>query len=285
MPATTILQSESMSVVDYRCNAGPTDRPFVEMHDSYSVSYVRKGSFGCRTLGESFELVAGSVMVGNPGDEFMCTHDHHVCGDECLYFRLTPALVETIGGRVSALNKVWRVGRVPPVPELMVLGELAQAAADGRSDVGLDEAGMAFAARFVGLVSGCKRGSTAARMRDRRRAVEAALWVDANSHEPIDLERVAAEAGLSAFHFLRLFAKVIGITPHQYLVRSRLRHAARLLADDTRLISDVAIDVGFGDLSNFVRTFHRAAGVSPRRFRQAARGDRKILQDRLARVL
>jgi len=55
-----------------------------------------------------------------------------------------------------------------------------------------------------------------------------------------------------------------------------------MLADDARSISDVAYDVGFGDLSNFVRTFHRAAGVSPRRFRQVARGDRKILQDRLA---
>ena len=54
------------------------------------------------------------------------------------------------------------------------------------------------------------------------------------------------------------------MTPHQYLVRSRLRHAARLLADDERSITDVAYDVGFGDLSNFVRTFHRAAGVSPR---------------------
>ena len=65
-------------------------------------------------------------------------------------------------------------------------------------------------------------------------------------------------------------------------MRSRLRHAARLLADDDRPITDVAFDVGFGDLSNFVRTFHRAAGVSPLRFRQASRGDRKILQERLA---
>jgi AraC-like DNA-binding protein len=75
---------------------------------------------------------------------------------------------------------------------------------------------------------------------------------------------------------------VLGVTPHQYLVRSRLRRAARLLTDDARPITEVALEVGFGDLSNFVRTFHRAAGVSPRRFRQAARGDRKILQDRLA---
>jgi len=61
-------------------------------------------------------------------------------------------------------------------------------------------------------------------------------------------------------------------------VRSRLRHAARLLADDTRAITDVAYDVGFGDLANFVRTFHRAAGVSPRAFRQAAKGDRRLFE-------
>ena len=89
------------------------------------------------------------------------------------------------------------------------------------------------------------------------------------------------EAGLSPFHFLRLFSHVLGVTPHQYLVRSRLRHAARLLADDSRAVTDIAFDVGFGDLSNFVRTFHRAAGVSPRGFRNAAKGDRKIFQDRL----
>ena len=77
---------------------------------------------------------------------------------------------------------------------------------------------------------------------------------------------------------------MLGVTPHQYLVRARLRHAARFLADDARSITSIAFDVGFGDLSNFVRTFHRAAGVSPRRFRDAARGDRKIFQDRLKTV-
>jgi len=104
------------------------------------------------------------------------------------------------------------------------------------------------------------------------------MWMDAHSQGEIDLDSAAKEASLSSFHFLRLFSNVLGVTPHQYLVRSRLRHAARLLADDSRSITDIAFDVGFGDLSNFVRTFHRAAGVSPRAFRKAARGDRKILQ-------
>jgi len=170
----------------------------------------------------------------------------------------------------------------PPLPELMVLGELAQAAADGRSDIGLDEIGQVFAGRFVEVVSGRSHAPAPAKARHRRRAVETALWIDANSHKEIDLEDAASEAGISPFHFLRLFSSVLGVTPHQYLVRSRLRHAARLLADDDRPITEIAYDVGFGDLSNFVRTFHRAAGVSPRRFREASRGMRKIFQDRLA---
>ena len=61
------------------------------------------------------------------------------------------------------------------------------------------------------------------------------------------------------------------MTPHQYLVRARLRRAARLLAEDERSITDVALAVGFADLSNFVRTFRRAAGVSPGRFAKSAR--------------
>jgi len=64
-------------------------------------------------------------------------------------------------------------------------------------------------------------------------------------------------------------------------LRSRLRHAARLLADEQRSVTDIAYDVGFADLSNFVRTFHRAAGISPLKFRQASRGLRKIFQERL----
>jgi len=276
MMRTPLLQRGLISVSDFRCTAGPDDRPFVEQFGCHSISYVRKGSFGCRTRGRSFELVTGSILVGHPGDEYLCSHDH--ChGDECLSFFLTPELVEAIGDRTD----VWRVGAAPPLPELMVLGELAQATAEGRNDVGLDEIGHLLANRFVEVVSGRAPKPMPAAARDRRRAVETALWIDANSHRPIDLEHTAAQAGISPFHFLRLFSGVLGVTPHQYLVRSRLRHAARRLADDESSVTDVAYDVGFADLSNFVRTFHRAAGVSPRRFREASRGDRKIFQERL----
>jgi AraC-like DNA-binding protein len=172
----------------------------------------------------------------------------------------------------------------------MVTAELADAAAASRNDLGLDEAGLLMAARFV-RVAGAARGARTAPAdrrpaidpaRDRRRAVEAALWIEAHAAGALNLDAIAAQAGLSPFHFLRLFARVLGVTPHQYLVRCRLRAAARLLADPRISVTAIAYDVGFGDLSNFARTFRRAAGVSPRDFRRAAKGERKILQDRIA---
>jgi AraC family transcriptional regulator len=277
MAVATLLRRPGLAVLDYHCALGPTDTPFVERFVSHSVAFVRRGSFGCRSRGRAFELVAGSVLVGYPGDEYLCTHDHADGGDECLSFHLDPELVEVVGDR----REVWRSGSAPPLPELMVLAELAQAAASGRSDVALDEAALLFVCRFHELVSGRRHQPPQAGPRERRRAVDAALWIEANAEQPIDLESAAAQAGWSAFHFLRTFAAVLGVTPHQYLVRSRLRRAARLLAEETRPITDVAYDVGFGDLSNFVRTFRRAAGVSPRGFRKAARGDRKIFRERL----
>jgi len=277
MPVTTLLAREALRVIDYRCSAGPHDAPYTERFDSFSIAYVRRGTFGCEIEGRRTELVAGSLLVGHPGEEYRCTHEHHGAGDECLSFHLGEALLDSVGiGR-----RKWRSCVLPPVAELMIVGELAQSAAEGASDFGLDEAGALLATRFGAIISGRPITAAAAAPRDRRRAVETAVWLDAHSSEDVDLQRLAARAGSSPFHFLRTFARVTGITPHQYLVRARLRNAARLLPDHSRTIADIAFEVGFGDLSNFVRTFRRAAGVSPRQFRKAARGERKILQDRL----
>ena len=265
------LHRGALSVLDFRCLAGPHTPAQVERHDLTSVSYVRRGSFGYRARGQEFELVAGSVLVGHGGDEFVCTHAHHHGGDECLSFKLAPELADEFSARAQS----WRAGALPPLPELMVLGELAQAAVAGDSDFGIDEAGLLLVGRYLAFADGRRRASLQANARDRRRAVETALWLDDHAHEDIDLQATAAQAGLSAWHFLRLFARVVGVTPHQYLLRARLRRAARMLAGDERPVTEVALESGFADLSNFVRSFHRVAGVPPRHFRNAARGDRE----------
>ena len=258
MQPTALYCGEAFSVWHYRCTFGPADTPYAEAHAGHSISYVRAGSFGCVTRGEAHEMVPGAVMLLRPGQEYMATHEHHGCGDECLSVQLSPALADGLFDEDTV--------RLPPLPGLMVLGELAQAAAEGRSALGVDEAAMLFVERVARLASGATPGRQRLNGKARRTAVEAALWLEANAAEPVRLEDAARQAGLSAFHFLRIFRNVIGVTPHQYLLRVRLRRAAKLLADGGMPVTEVALESGFADLSNFVRTFGRAAGVSPARF-------------------
>jgi AraC-like DNA-binding protein len=269
----TIHHSASLLVIDYRCTAKPEDPPYPEWHAQASLSFVRRGSFGYRVGSETHELVAGAVLVGRAGDEYVCTHEHHAAGDECLSFQFAPECADVLGNA-----RALRSGGVPALAELVVLGELAQAAVAGHTDLALEEVAFWFADRFRCASTGSRsQASEAMRIsaQDRRRAARAALSIEARAHEPLSLDTLAAEAQLSPFHFLRLFSRVLGVSPHQYLVRIRLGHAARLLAEQEQSITDIAYAVGFGDLSNFVRSFHRAAGMSPGAFQRAARAGRR----------
>ena len=276
-----VLHQGGVVVLDYRCDAQPHDAPFVEAHERFSISYIRRGSFGCHTQGRQFDLVAGGFLLGSPGDEFKCSHDHHVCGDECLSVQLSPEVAESLPGRSTD----WRIGALPPVAELSLLGEFVQHVAEGGADLGLDEAALWLAARFLLLSADARAAPGAAALASRRRRamLRAADWIDDRSAEDVDLSKAAGAAGLSPYHFLRTFKAVIGITPHQHLVRARLRRAARRLLDDDASITDVALDVGFADLSNFINSFRRATGVSPSRFRQLPKGDRNFFQAKFER--
>jgi AraC-like DNA-binding protein len=287
MPLKTLHSNATMAVYDYRCTAAIGDQPFIEVHRCFSLSYVRCGAFGYRCRGQFHDLVPGAFLVGYPGDEYACSHEH-VCGDECLSFHFSHDLMDRLDKRAM----LWREGRVPPVSELMIVGQLGQAVAEGRSDLGLDEVGLVLIGRYLELIRRERLATPARRLRqtvsaaDRRRAIDAAAWIATHAATAITLDMVAAEYGLSSFHFLRVFSQVLGVTPHQYVIRYRLARAAQLLVEDDRAVTDVALDVGFEDLSNFVRSFHRASGRSPRRFRESARKmasthDRKIHQEQM----
>jgi AraC family transcriptional regulator len=265
MATARILDCGAVKVVDYHCDAGPGDVPYPEAHQAYTLSYVRRGGFAYAARGRTFELVAGSFMIGHPGDEYICSHDHHLCGDECLSFHLTPEAASEVGAEAH----VWRTGGLAPRPELAVWAERAQAVVDGRADGSLEEIGLLIAARLAALVDGKPAPARLKRVThaDRRRAVRAALRINDEAERELSLAELSREAGLSKFHFLRVFSAALGVTPHQYLLRTRLRRAARLLADRDIPVTTVAGESGFADLSNFVRTFHRAAGISPGKFR------------------
>lgn len=98
-----------------------------------------------------------------------------------------------------------------------------------------------------------------------RRIVQAKLFIDANFSDHLNVDHVADEAYFSKFHFIRLFKKVYGKTPHQYLIFVRIQKAMQLLCAGNT-ISDVCFLVGFESVSSFSGLFKRLVGSTPSAF-------------------
>ncbi len=81
--------------------------------------------------------------------------------------------------------------------------------------------------------------------------------------EPIEVGDLAALAGRSAFHFSRVFARSVGMTPHRYVVHLRLQAALRLIRDGQMSMAEIAADTGFSDQSHLSRWIRRVHGVAP----------------------
>lgn len=95
-----------------------------------------------------------------------------------------------------------------------------------------------------------------------RRIVQAKLFIDSHFAEPINLSSISEEAFFSKFHFMRLFKKVYGKTPHQYLTAVRMEKAKLLLCAEIR-VGEVCSAVGFDSISSFTTLFKRQTGMTP----------------------
>ena len=101
-----------------------------------------------------------------------------------------------------------------------------------------------------------------------RRLCRARDLVHERSAEPLTVARLARAAGVSRYHFLRLFRDAFGETPHQYLMDVRLERARKLLAADAASVTDVCLEVGFSSLGSFSTLFARRVGAPPSAFRR-----------------
>ena len=103
-----------------------------------------------------------------------------------------------------------------------------------------------------------------------RRLVRARELLESEAQDGLTVRGIARQVGLSPFHFIRQFAALYGITPHQLRTRARLDRAKQLLGTGTP-VTAVCLQVGFASLGSFSALFTRWVGSTPIRYRQSMR--------------
>ena len=260
--AEVLEQGEGWRVADVICGSGPDDHPFEERHSAVSIAVVIAGTFQYRT-GRHAELMApGALLLGNPGQSFECGHEHGT-GDRCVSFRYAPELFE----RITGSRARFRVQRLPPSRALAPLVARTCAALAHPLGVSWEELATDLAATAIAHEAGCDAQRVPPNA--AARVTRAIRRIERHPDAPLSLQHLASDAALSPYHFLRTFTRLAGATPHQFAMRVRLRNAAVQLTTSGARVIDVALDSGFGDVSNFNRAFRAEFGVSPRAYRRA----------------
>ena len=257
------------SVADVICTHGPHDTPFEEWHAQALIALVAAGGFEYRSAMGSDLMTPGAAMLGNAGECFECGH-RHGAGDRCIAFRFTPECFERIAADAGMHGGegAFRAARLAPSRALAPFVAAASTGVVRRADLAWDELAFALAAHVL-------RDATRLPAKDTRavppatldRVMQVLRLIDDAPDGDLSVEGLAWRAGLSPYHFLRTFELATGTTPHQYVLRLRLRAAAQRLADQPAKIIDVALECGFDDVSNFNRAFRKEFGASPRMYR------------------
>ena len=278
LAASVLAQGDGWTVRDVVCTSGPHDRAFEEQHGGVAIAVVVAGSFQYRSNGGGNLMTPGAVLLGNPGQYFECRHQH-AAGDRCISFQYDADYFATLADGDKAYFPTLGI---PACRALSAVAAKACAGLSGSVEARWEELSIALAGQTLEL-----SGAAPARVGDLpagavARVTRVVRRIEHHADQNLTVPGLAREAGLSPYHFLRLFESLTGLTPHQYLMRTRLRDAAVRLVEEPGKILDIAFDCGFQDVSNFNRAFRAEFGVSPRAYRAESHGERFLPRERPA---
>ncbi len=257
MPAIRPLSASAcVRTLAYACPATLSHTDWDGRHDALSLMLVGQGAFTYRADGADALVEPGMVVMALPGEAYRCAHPHGL-GDESLVIQLAPDTVpaDWLPDRSRSARRV-----LPASPALA--GHLWRAA-KMPDPLARDEAGIS-ALALAATLAETPVGAAPLHLTDERdRCHAAAAFIVRHADDPLDLAAIAGHMAMGPFALIRAFRRHLSLSPYQYLIKTRLRLAVEYLLTSDLSVTEIAYTVGFSDLSNFVRTFHRQVGYPP----------------------
>ncbi|HYY57740.1 MAG TPA: AraC family transcriptional regulator [Pyrinomonadaceae bacterium] len=280
----TIYESSFGRILDFKCRNSEAGKSAPEYVDSFSINFTRRGSFGYSVGSRAFDVHSGVILFEQAGSERVVSHGHSPTRDECTSLELTDSFFEELkeqwertgfdeGCGIAPGTRGGGVAVFPLTPGLEYLHASLFNAARAKATASrlqtdvllvalLQEIGQVFAKREAG-----DRFDEKLKERHLDTIDRAKSFIIANFQRELSLEVIARHARVSVFHFSRLFKHFTSLSPYQYLIDVRLRHAALLLRHTSLSVTEICYDAGFNSFEHFIATFKQNYSSSPLRFR------------------
>jgi AraC-like DNA-binding protein len=264
------LRHQVSRSLDVRAWQNDSPEPFdsTAAHASIEVSWAESGFSEYKVGRQRVRLPPREVTIVPAGVEHFTRLD---AGGRSRVLGFDAAVLDEIADAMH-LRGSLQTSLSGAHPRIHTLGQLIfDEVADGLAGVDLVVDALT-EALAVALLRTCPedalaRGGAPRDLRIRR----AMAFIDASYAEPLSIDCIAKVAGMSRYHFSRLFRAQVGMSPHRYLTDVRMARASALLRSGRMSVTEAALTVGCNDLGRFGRTFRARYGVAPSEARASDR--------------
>lgn len=249
----------SRGVNEDSCAADPNGPAAKWTYGDAAIGFVMSGWFEYESEDQAMLATPGSIILGNAGEPFSVRHVDTL-GNRRLVVSFKHDLLEEVANDAGVSARFDAIALQPCQTATRMFGMIRALSQPGGED-------MVYPLAHAALTARQPRAPERISARDRSRVQSAVSHIEAHFGEPCTLQTLADVAGLSRFHFVRMFGAVVGQSPNQYLINMRMRAASDRLLTTKTPIAQIAFDVGFNDISHFYSCFRDTFGCTPRQWR------------------
>ncbi|MGL6142933.1 MAG: AraC family transcriptional regulator [Enterobacterales bacterium] len=232
-------------------------------HDQFGIGVFIQGSQRSWSNIGNVHAVAGDIIMVNPGEIHDGIPASGPRGWHMLYIN-PDAFIKEWNADLPADDLILKPVVNDPALGLMIRQFFSQLAASAPDSMAIEETIM----RCLMQAGQYHTLSAAQRIPYSPTVRLAKAFIDDAPEENITLTGLASLCDITRFQLIRRFSREVGITPHAYLLQSRVRLAKQLLSQGKRTV-DVAMMAGFSDQSHLTRAFQKQTGITPGQYRYA----------------